>query len=60
MLKKLLNCYTGSTYKKRHIFSDYARQEYEHWFKVTRNKLVSTLNESGTWLYNDTTKNKKA
>lgn len=59
-LYKLLNCYTGSTYKKRHIFSDYARQEYEHWFKVTWTELVSTLNESGTWLYNDTTKNKRS
>lgn len=28
-LYKLLNCYTGSSYKKRHIFSDYARREYE-------------------------------
>lgn len=58
-LYKLLNCYTGSTYKKRHIFSDYARSEYESWFDATWTALLSTLNQNnGTWNYNDTAKNK--
>lgn len=59
-LYKLLNCYTGSSYKKRHIFSDYARPEYEAWFTVTWNALISTLkSNSGTWSYNNTVKGKK-
>jgi hypothetical protein len=58
-LYKLLNCYTGSKYKKRHIFSDYARPEYEEWFSVTWNELLSVLNNNnGIWGYNNTTKHK--
>lgn len=58
-LYKLLNCYTGSNYKKRHIFSDYARSEYETWFSVTWGELLKVLNANGgTWSYNDTTKHK--
>lgn len=56
-LYKLLNCYTGSNYKKRHIFSDYARPEYEKWFSVTWDELISTLQTyGGSWNYNDPTK----
>ena len=58
-LYKLLNCYTGSTYKKRHIFSDYARAEYEQWFSSTWNELLTVLESNGgTWSYNDTAKHK--
>lgn len=60
-LYKLLNCYTGSTYKKRHIFSDYAPAEYEAWFKVTWKELIHTLNSSGgTWEYYNPVKDKKS
>lgn len=49
-LAKLLNCFTGSSYAKRHIFSDYARAEYEKWFEVTWNCLLSYLNKNNnTW-----------
>lgn len=58
-LYKLLNCYTGSKYKKRHIFSDYARPEYEEWFAVTWKELLSVLNNNnGKWSYNNTAKHK--
>lgn len=58
-LYKLLNCYTGSKYKKRHIFSDYARAEYETWFSATWTELLAILNaNNGTWRYNDTRKHK--
>lgn len=58
-LYKLLNCYTGSNYKKRHIFSDYARTEYEKWFSVTWGELLKVLNANGgTWSYNDIAKHK--
>lgn len=58
-LYKLLNCYTGSKYKRRHIFSDYARVEYEEWFAVTWKELISVLNRSnGKWSYNNTAKHK--
>lgn len=42
-LYKLLNCYTGSNYKKRHIFSDYARSEYSTWFSITWQELIKYL-----------------
>lgn len=59
-LYKLLNCYTGSTYKKRHIFSDYARTEYEAWFAATWTELLQKLNSNGgTWSYDNTAKKKK-
>ena len=58
-LYKLLNCYTGSKYKKRHIFSDYARQEYEHWFTVTWQELLKFLeSHNASWSSIDTKKNK--
>lgn len=60
-LYKLLNCYTGSNYKKRHIFSDYARKEYENWFAVTWNELVKYLmSHSNVWTYNNSAKKKSA
>ena len=59
-LYKLLNCYTGSTYRKRHIFSDYARPEYEAWFNTTWTELLTVLNTNGgTWSYDNTLKQKK-
>lgn len=42
-LYKLLNCYTGCNYKKRHIFSDYARSEYSTWFSITWQELIKYL-----------------
>lgn len=57
-LYKLLNCYTGSHYKKRHIFNDYARSAYEQWFDVTWNKLILHLALYGSWRYNDPVKQK--
>lgn len=60
-LYKLLNCYTGSKYKKRHIFSDYARNEYENWFNVTWQELLSTLkSNNNVWQYTDDIKHKSS
>ena len=61
-LYKLLNCYTGSNYKRnRHIFSDYARKEYEIWFNATWNELLSYLKENdGEWSYENIVKDKKS
>ncbi len=59
-LYKLLNCYTGSSYKKRHIFKDYARVEYEAWFTATWKELLAFLNKNGgIWRYDNTAKRKK-
>lgn len=59
-LYKLLNCYTGSKYKKRHIFNDYARHEYEHWFSVTWDKLLNILvSNNNTWSCHNISKHKK-
>lgn len=46
-LYRLLNCYTGSCYRTRHIFSDYARAEYEHWFAVSWGELLAYLQANG-------------
>lgn len=59
-LYKLLNCYTGSNYKKRHIFSDYARSEYESWFTTTWSELLQfLLNNNRIWEYSNPQKDKK-
>lgn len=59
-LYKLLNCYTGSAYKKRHIFSDYAREEYECWFATAWNQLLDILvSNNNTWSYHNISKHKK-
>ena len=51
-LYKLVNCYTGTTYKKRHIFKDYAPVDYDNWFTVTWNLLIKYLSEnSNVWNY---------
>lgn len=43
-LYKLLNCYTGSSYKKgRHIFKDYAPHEYNTWFTTTWQQMIDDL-----------------
>ena len=59
-LYKLLNCYTGSNYKKRHIFTDYARNEYKAWFDVTWEELLKYLEQHGnTWEYDNPAKKSK-
>ena len=58
-LYKLLNCYTGSNYTKRHIFSDYARPEYEHWFAIAWGKLIKLLTAETLWEYNNPAKVKQ-
>ena len=60
-LYKLLNCYTGSTYKKRHIFKDYAKAEYEQWFEITWQEMINILaNNNCTWNYNNNTRHTRA
>ncbi len=60
-LYKLLNCYTGSTYKKRHIFKDYAKAEYEQWFDITWQEMINILsNSNGTWSYYNNVKHTRA
>ena len=60
-LYKLLNCYTGSNYKKRHIFSDYARIEYSKWFEVTWNEMLKYLtNHENVWRFSNLEKHKEA
>jgi hypothetical protein len=59
-LYKLINCFTGSTYKKRHIFKDYAPNEYENWFNVTWGLITKYLKKNNFWLYTDNVKQKKA
>lgn len=51
-LYKLINCYTGSNYKKRHIFENYAPQEYEQWFNVTWSILIKFLKlDANSWSF---------
>lgn len=60
-LYKLLNCYTGSQYTRRHIFKDYAPCEYEEWFSVTWNEMLKIVNSvGGQWKYSNTRKPKGA
>lgn len=59
-LYKLLNCYTGAQYKKRHIFNDYARKEYELWFSATWNELLNTLRKTVYWRYDNPQKQKSS
>lgn len=60
-LYKLLNCYTGSQYTRRHIFKDYAPYEYEEWFSVTWNEMLKIVNSvGGQWQYSNTRKPKGA
>lgn len=59
-LYKLLNCYTGSNYRKRNIFTDYAMDEYENWFCVTWRELILNLESNhGIWKYEDKKKHKR-
>ena len=56
-LYKLLNCYTGSKYRKRHIFNDYAPTEYDTWFRTTWNEMVKYLSShSNTWTFKNSRK----
>ena len=49
-LYKLLNCFTGSSYTRgRHIFKDYAHEEYEDWFSVTWNEMLKILQDAHSW-----------
>lgn len=49
-LYKLINCFTGSSYKKRHIFKDYALLEYQTWFSATWKEMIKYLkNSGGVW-----------
>ena len=49
-LYQLINSFTGSSYKTRHIFKDYAYKEYSEWFSKTWGELVSYLNNyNGEW-----------
>ncbi len=60
-LYRLLNCYTGSNYKKRHIFSDYARAEYSTWFDVTWSELLKYLDSHrNIWKYSNFKKSMEA
>lgn len=60
-LYKLLNCYTGSRYTRRHIFKDYAPYEYAQWFSVTWNEMLNIVNSAGgQWQYSNTRKPKGA
>lgn len=60
-LYKLLNCYTGSKYTKRHIFKDYAPYEYAQWFSVTWNEMLNIIDSAGgQWQYSNPKKPKGA
>lgn len=60
-LYKLLNCYTGSQYTRRHIFKDYAPYEYAEWFSITWNEMLKIVNSvGGRWQYSNTRKPKGA
>jgi len=49
-LYQLLNNLTGSNYiRGLHIFSDFARDEYDAWFKYTWQYLVSKLAKGYSW-----------
>ena len=58
-LYKLLNCYTGSNYKKRHIFKDYAPKEYDDWFRISWNEMIDYVSsKGGSWCFNNPRKPK--
>lgn len=60
-LYKLLNCYTGSRYTRRHIFKDYAPRKYAEWFSVTWSEMLKTVNSlGGQWQYSNPRKPKGA
>ncbi len=60
-LYKLLNCFTGSTYRKRHIFKDYALYEYRNWFSVTWNEMLKDVEDCGkVWCFDNIKKLKKS
>lgn len=60
-LYKLLNCYTGSRYTRRHIFKDYAPFEYAEWFSVTWNEMLQIVDSlGGQWKYSNPRKPKGA
>lgn len=58
-LYKLLNCYTGSHYTKRHIFKDYSFSEFDAWFRVTWAEMLSYLSKhNDEWSYSNPKKKK--
>jgi len=48
-LYQLLNCFTGSSYKTRNIFEDYAMDEYCDWFSATWSLLERKLKQIKKW-----------
>ncbi len=59
-LYKLLNCYTGSTYIRRHIFKDYAPNEYDNWFRISWEEMIKYLSvNSNAWIFDHPTKPSK-
>lgn len=60
-LYKLLNCFTGSKYKRRHIFKDYALNEYRNWFSTTWEEMIRLIeNQNGKWFFNSVEKKQKS
>jgi hypothetical protein len=60
-LYKLLNCYTGSKYCKRHIFKDYAPTEYDAWFRTTWNEMIKyLLVHSKSWTFSNPRKSQSS
>jgi len=57
-LYKLVNLFTGSTFKKMHIFEDFSPIEYKDWFHITWQLLIQYLQKHGSWRLHDSTKNK--
>lgn len=58
-LYKLLNCFTGSTYKKRHIFKDYALIEYKEWFLTAWDEMYKFISQhNNIWILHDSQKSK--
>ena len=58
-LYKLLNCYTGSSYSTRHIFKDYAPNEYDNWFRTTWSEMNIYLSKHNySWTYTNPRKPK--
>lgn len=59
-LYQLMNCYTGSKYKRGlHIFNSFARNEYEVWFSTTWNEMIKYLNSNGNHWHYQNIKNSK-
>lgn len=52
-LYTLLNTLTGSQYNRGlHVFSQFAHDEYDEWFRIAWNNFVAYLRENLSWYYN--------